>query len=268
MESTHIIGKDGTPVIVTGGHDSYGRRDDCVEEMIVQNTIHTGTVSNLNATHRNTADVLSAVAQGTRDSMEASNRNGIAGIKETSDVGRDNIRETSRAGSDNIRETARGASDNLRETARVGADLAGGISDLRSAIERTNGESRLATTISSGEIRELINTVGSANLMAIKDNGFAIREEGCKTREKVLEESYRTREKSAEQHAALQLQQCKDHAALLAQNAALDVKVSGLKEAICCCIKEATAGTEIKRLESALLDAKFAALGKDKPGNS
>lgn len=240
--SNTVIGKDGYPFVVnSGGND---RRDDCVEELITLGALHNGQIN-----------LLNAIGQGTRDSMEASNRNGIAGIKETSDTGRDNIRETSRAGSDNI-----------RETARVGADLSAAISESRAAIERTSGESRLNTAVLAGEIRELIGTTSTTNLLSIKDNGFAIREDGCKTRERVIEEAYRTREKAAEHFAALQLQECKDFAALTAQNAALDAKVSGLKEAICCCIDKSAAETNIKRLESELLDAKFAAL--DKKGNS
>lgn len=258
-ETTSIIGKDGTPIVTqTGhaGHGNYGYGHN-LENLITQNTINAGAASNLDATHRNTSNVLNAVA----------------------DAARDNIRETSRAGSDNTRETARAGSDNIRETARVGSDISHDISEsrsglsrdiaeLRSAIERTGGESRLSTAIASGEGRELTNKVGTDNLIAIKENGFTIREQACMTREKVLEEAYRTREKAAEQFASLQLQNCKEHADLKQGQATLTAKLDGLKDSICCCVKEAAAESTIERLKSEVLNSKFAALSKDKPGNS
>lgn len=189
---------------------------------------------------------LKAIGDGTRDTVDSVNRTGIAGIKETSDRG----------------------SDNIRETARVGADLSSAISDARSAVERANGESRLSMAIASGEIRELINTTSTTNLIAIKENGYAVREEGCKTRETVLVDGSKTREKSAEQFAALQLQACKDAAALAAQIAE------------CCCEqKQEAAATRAlilaegqKRTEDALRNAQqdilLLKLSNSKPGNS
>ena len=269
MDTTSIIGKDGTPVIVNSPNNGYGygRDRDCVEELIVQNTINAGATSNLEATHRNTTAVIGAIGSAARDTIEASNRNGIAGIKETSDVGRDNIRETSRAGSDNIRETARGASENLRETARVGADLAGSISDLRSAIERTNGESRLSMALASGEIRELINTTAASNLMAIKDNGFAIREEGCKTREVVNDRFYTLNTEMLKGFAASQLEALRNKCDLEKQIAE-----------ICCCVEKdgnvtrsLVLAENTKRLESELQEARLkaaiAGLGTCSNGN-
>jgi len=45
MESTQFIGKDGTPVIVTGGgHGNYNGRDNrCVEELLLHKAISDGT---------------------------------------------------------------------------------------------------------------------------------------------------------------------------------------------------------------------------------
>mgnify|MGYP001603128974 CR=1 FL=1 len=205
MESTHTLaGSNGAPLVVTTGHGhhDYGHRnDDCLETLILSNAIHTSTGS-----------VINAVSDGTRDAAEAANRNGIAGIKETSDTGRDIIRETS----------------------RVGSDLASQIADSRSAVERTSGEGRLATAIAAGEIRELITANSSINLLAIKDNGFAVREEGCKTRERVLEEGCKTREKSAEQYAALQLEAAKNFAAVQLK-ACEDRAALAAQIAECCC---------------------------------
>jgi len=137
MENSTLIGKDGYPVITNtsgnhGGDDSH----------FLAELIHTNSIAD------NSRAVLNAITQGTYAATEASNRNGVAGIKETSEAAR----------------------NNLRETARVGSDLAGAVSDTRSAIERVNGESRLATAIAAGEIRELISRTASDNLVAQKEN--------------------------------------------------------------------------------------------------
>jgi hypothetical protein len=171
----------------------------CLPELLLSQNLDTGFTGVLNAVHNGNAAIIANDAQGVRDAMEASNRNGIANIKQTSDIGIATIKEISDA-----------RTDNIRETSHIGTALTNQISENRAAIERTSGEGRLQMSITSGEIRELINTSSTTNLLAIKDNLSVIREESCKTREKVLEDGCKTREESAEQFAALQLQACQN----------------------------------------------------------
>lgn len=182
--------------------------ESCLADLIQDNAINNGNTSILNAIHNGTSAIISSTAQGTRDSMEAANRNGIAGIKETGDVGR----------------------DNLRETSRVGQDLGFAISESRAAVERTSLEARLSTQVAAAEIREDINSTTRDNLVGIKDNFAAIREEGGKTREHTfrdinivdrdvlkegshgrevtLVEGAKTREREDAHFAKLELQAC------------------------------------------------------------
>lgn len=206
----------------------YGRRDSCVEDLIVLNAINTAQGNTISAIADGTRDAVKETADGTRTTtkaaydaglaaVEAANRNGIAAIKETSDASRDNIRETSRAGSDNI-----------RETSRVGSDLASQLS-----------EARLAMAIADGLIRKDIADSSRDNLIAIKDNGFAIREEGSRTREKLCEVEHNL-EKSifaVEKETLKGFHQTQLEA--LKNKCELEAKI----DAICCCVDKDGAAT-------------------------
>jgi hypothetical protein len=193
MNTTILPTPPTSGAIVTGGYDrGY---DNAVAELITNNNVADNGRAILTAIANGDAEVIAAGQVGhlanqkaTMDAsvagINATNLNGVAGIKETSDASRDNIRETS----------------------RVGSDLGHAISDARSSVERTSAENRLATAIAAGEIRELIGKTGFDNLVAVKDNGFAVREEGCKTRETVLIDGCKTREQEAEHFSKLQYQ--------------------------------------------------------------
>jgi hypothetical protein len=196
MDTSSIIGKDGTPVIVNSpNRNGY-------DQNMYQNDWGHGLYDLLNANNiaDNSRAVLNAIQFGTAQAVEATHRVGVAGIKETSDASR----------------------DNLRETARVGTELSHDISESRAAIERTSAEGRLATAISSGEIRELVREATTTNLLAIKDTDKDVLKESCETRQllqsvattnllqikdiqrDVFAEACKTREESFKQFAQLQ----------------------------------------------------------------
>ncbi len=212
----------------------YGyHKNDCLEELLVLGALHNGQITTLTAVADGTRDTVKAIGDSGRDNIDATNRVGIAAIKETSDASRDNIRETS----------------------RVGADLASAVSESRAAIERTNGESRLNSAVLAGEIRELIGQTSATNLLAIKDNGFAIREEGCKTREVVNDKFYLLNTEMLKGFADNKYEALKNKCELEKQIAE-----------ICCCVDEAAARTQAlilaentKRLESELQEARLKA---------
>ncbi len=122
------------------------------------------------------------------------------------------------------------------------------------ATQKALSDSALAAALTASETRELINTTAYATALGLKDNGFAIREEGCKTREEVIKGN-----------AALALQACKDNAELARQIAE-----------VCCCVDKSASETRAlilsegaKRLESENTNLRMELLLKNsKPGNS
>lgn len=230
------------------------------------NALQTGFTGNLNAVHQNTASVIASSAQGTRDAMEASNRNGIAVLKEVADASRDSIRETARVGFDNI-----------RETSRVGSDLAKDVSDARSSVERTSAENRLQMAIASGEIRELIGTTSTVNLLAIKDNLAAIKEESCKNVMETIKQGCETREVVKDKFYELNTEMLKGFAntqlEALKNKCDLEAKI-----AECCCEQKALTISESnatralilaegqRRLESENADLRLKVLLNDNNG--
>lgn len=196
MENT-VIGKDGYPMVVsTGGYDR-GFNTNGLEELITNNNI---------ADTR--GDILSAIATGTAAVIAADQAGHLVNQKATGDASVAGINATNLNGVSNIEATNRNGLAGITSTERNSGEI-------RMNVAREAGESRLASAINSSEIRELISERATTNLVAIKDNGFLIREEGCKTRERVLEESYRTRERSDDHFAKLLLEAEKTKAAIL-----------------------------------------------------
>ncbi len=229
------------------------RRDDCLSDLVVLNAINTASNGLNNAIADGTRDAIKAAHDAGIASTEAANRNGIAGIKETADASRDAIRETS----------------------RVGSDLANAISDTRSSIERTSLENRLATQVIAGELRQSINDTSRDNLIAIKDNGFAIREEGCKTREVVFSESCKTREEILKGFHQTQLEALKNKCELDARILSESCETRALIEKCCCEQKEQAAVTRAlilsegqKRLETENADLRLKLVLRDSCGGN
>lgn len=156
-------------------------------------------------TNNNIADnsraVLAAIANGDAAIIAADQAGHLVNQKATYDAQVAGINQTNLGAVSTTKAVTDSGSLNLSSTERNSAEI-------RMNVAREAGETRLATAIANGEIRELINEKNTDNLMAIRDNGFAIREEGCKTRELVLIEGHKAREKEAEHFAALQLQAC------------------------------------------------------------
>lgn len=132
-------------------------------------------------------DILTAIASGNAAIIAADQAGHLINQKATGDASVAGINATNLNGVSNTEATNRNGLANITSTERNSGEI-------RMNIAKEAGESRLATAIGNSEIRELIRETATDNLVAIKDNGFAIREEGCKTREVVFTENCKTRE--------------------------------------------------------------------------
>lgn len=135
----------------------------------------------------NSRAILTTVANGNAAIIAADQNGHLINQKATGDASVANITATNLNGVSNIEATNRNGLANITSTER-------NAGEIRMNVAKEAGESRLATAIGSSESRELIRETSTDNLIAIKDNGFAIREEGCKTREVIFAESCKTRE--------------------------------------------------------------------------
>lgn len=220
MDTTILPTPPTSGAIFSSGGNNY---DACVAELITNNNIADNSRAVLTAIANGDAAIIAADQAGhlvnqkaTYDAqvagLNATGMNGTANLKATGDASVANLKATYDAqvaglnatnlGTVSVTKAVTDASSlNLNSTERNSAEI-------RMNVAREAGETRLANAIANGEIRELIGDKSTTNLMAIRDNGFAIREEGCKTRELVLIEGHKTREKEAEHFAALQLQAC------------------------------------------------------------
>lgn len=194
-------------------------RNDCLADLILSNNIADNARAILTTQAQNTAAIIAADQNGH-----------LINQKTTGDASVANINATNLNGVANLKATGDASVANLKAT--YDAQVAGtNITNLTSvATQKAITDSALANALSAAEIRELINTTSTANLVATKD-------EGCKSRELILIEGHKTREKETEHFAALQLQACKDTAAVLLESernkAALAAQI-----AACCCKQE------------------------------
>lgn len=220
---TVVLPTPPTSGAIMSSHNYDRGYDNALAELITNNNVaDTGR------------DILAAIANGDAAIIAADQAGHLVNQKATSDAGIAAINSTNLNGVSNLKATGDASVANLKATydaqvAGINATNLGTVSvtkavtdsgianltsternagEIRMNVAKEAGENRLQTAIASGEIRELVNKSGFDSLVAIKDNGFAIREEGCKTRELVLIEAHKTREKEAEHFAALQLQAC------------------------------------------------------------
>lgn len=137
------------------------------------------------------------------------------------------------------------------------------VTDSNVAITKAVTDAALSSALSSSEIRELIGANSLTTLLSIKDNLSAIKDEGC-----------RTREKETEHYAAIQLEACKNTDAIermvLKTNAELSKQISD-----CCCetkelilqqsneTRDLIRSSELKRLEVENSDLKMQLLLKN-----
>jgi hypothetical protein len=166
MDTTSIIGKDGTPVIVNSpGSHSYG------DSGWNQNN---GLFDLLNANNiaENSRAVLQAIQYASNQGIEASNRVGIAAIESSNRSGIASVEATNRSGVAAVEATNRIGIAGIKETTDVGFSVLAGIS-----------EARLATVVGNGEIRQLVEHTATTNLLAIKDADYKAQLESSKTRE-------------------------------------------------------------------------------------
>ncbi len=252
MDTTILPTPPTSGAIFSSGNNGY---DACVAELITNNNIADNSRAVLAAIANGNASIIAADQAGHLVNQKATSDAGIAGINATNMNGTANLKAIGDASVANLKATydaqvAGINSTNLGTVSTTKAVTDSGLANLTST-ERNAGENRLQTAIVSGEIRELINKTSFDNLVASKENGFAIREEGCKTRELVLIESHKTREKEAEHFAALQLQSCKDTAAILLESERNKAALAAQIAACCCEAREDASKTRALILEEA-----------------
>lgn len=218
--TTSIAGKDGYPMVVTSG-DHDRNNNSCLAELVTNNNIAD-----------NGRAILSAIANGNAAIIAADQSAHLANQKATMDASVAGINATNLNGVSNIEATNRNGLANVTSTERNGGEI-------RMDIAKEAGESRLASAISSSEMRELINATSTANLVAIKENGFTIRDEACKTREILAKQIWDLEKETLKGFHATQLEAQKNEAKLSAQLAK------------CCCENEILTlkqGTETRAL--------------------
>lgn len=174
MDTTTILPTPPTSGAIVQS-SGYGY-DNAIAELITNNNIADNSRAVLTAIANGDAAIIAADQAGHLINQKATMDAAVSGINATNLNGVSNTEATNRNGIANITSTERNSGE------------------IRMNIAKEAGESRVANAISAGEIRELINKTGFDNIVATKDNGFAIREEGCKTREAVFTESCKTRE--------------------------------------------------------------------------
>lgn len=291
MDTTTILPTPPTSGAIVQSSGGYGY-DNALAELITNNNVADNGRAILTATANGDAAIIAAdqaghlvnqkaTGDGTVASISATNLNGTANLKAIGDASVANLKATYDAQVAGINQTNLGTVSVTKAVTDSGSlnlsSIERNSGEIRMNVAREAGETRLATAIANGEIRELINEKSTDNLIAIKENGFAIREEGCKTRETVLRDGCDTREQEAEHFAklqyqaeknkndiekemlkgfaAIQLQQCKDTAELAKQIAE-----------VCCCVEKdgnitrtLILAENTKRLESELQEARLKA---------
>lgn len=259
MDTTTILPTPPTSgaIVQSSGH---GYNDNGLESLILSNSIADNSRAVLAAIANGDAAIIAAdqaghlinqkaTGDGTVASINATNLNGTANLKATYDAQVAGIEAANRNGVANITSTERNSGE------------------IRMNVAKEAGESRLATAMGNSEIRELIRETSTDNLVAIKENGFAIREEGCKTRETVNDRFYALNTEMLKGFADNKFEALKNKCELEKQIAE-----------ICCCVEKdgnitrtLVLSENTKRLESELQEAKLkaaiAGLGKcDKDG--
>ncbi len=149
----------------------------------------------INEVNRNGAANLQATHEANVADLNAINLASVAGINATN-LGTVSVTKNVNDGTVSVTKSITDAAvANINATSLASVSVTKAVTDLA-----------LSSALTAGETRELINTTSYASLIAAKDNGFAIRDEGCKTRETILTTS-----------AAAALQACKDAAELAKQ---------------------------------------------------
>ncbi len=241
MNTTILPTPPTSGAIVTGGYDNgYG-----LSELITNNNIAETSREILAALGTGNASIIANAGVHSVAALNATNLASVSNLKATGDASVAGIKTTT----DGITSVNKNVYDGV-----VSSLNATSLSAV--ATQKAISDSALANALTAGETRELINTTAYATALGLKDNGFAIREEGCKTREEVIKGN-----------AVLALQACKDNAELAKQIAE-----------ICCCVerdgnitRSLVLAENTKRLESELQEARLKAaicgLGRCSTGN-
>ncbi len=239
MNTTILPTPPTSGAIVTGGYDAgYG-----LAELITNNNIAETSREILAAIGTGNSSIISNIGVNSVAALNATNLASVSNLKATGDASVAALKATG----DGVVSVNKSVYDGV--VANMNATNLTSI-----ATQKAISDAALAAALSAGEVRELINKTAYDGLVAAKDNGFAIREEGCKTREEVIKGN-----------AVLALQACKDNAELAKQIAE-----------ICCCVDKSAAETRAlilaegaKRLESENANLRMELLLKNsKPGNS
>lgn len=269
MDTTTILPTPPTSGAIVHSGGNYDRGD-CIEELITNNNIADNSRAILTAIANGNAAIIAADQTGHLVNQKTTGDASVANLKATYDAQVASINATNIG----IVSATKAVTDN--GIANLGATERN-AGEIRMNIAKESGENRIQTAIASGEIRELINTTATTNLLAIKDNLHAIDKEGCRTREVVFAESCKTREQEAEHFAKLQYQAEKNkndiEKEMLKGFAATQLEALKnkceleSKLAECCCeLKEDGAATRAlilsentKRLETELQEARLKA---------
>lgn len=228
MDTTTILPTPPTSgAIVQSSGKGY---DNGLSDLILSNNIADNSRAVLTAVSGGNAAIIAADQAGHLINQKTTGDASVANLKATYDAQVAGINATNLGVVSTTKSVTDNGFANISSTER-------NSSEIRQNLAKESGETRLATAISNGEIRELINLRSAENQMAIKDNLTEILKEGSKTREKFAEH-FAALELQAERNkndiekevlkgnAALALQACKDTAALSAQIAK------------CCCENE------------------------------
>lgn len=198
MDTTTILPTPPTSgaVVQSNGYKGY---DNALAELITNNNIAD-----------NSRAVLTAIANGDAAIIAADQAAHLANQKATMDASISGINAANLNGVANTEATNRNGLANITSTER-------NAGEIRMNVAKEAGESRLAAAIGNSEIRELIRETTTDNLIAIKDNGFAIREEGCKTREHLGQKLWDLEKETLKGFHQTQLEAQKNEAKLSAQ---------------------------------------------------
>lgn len=259
MNTTTVLPTPPTSgAIVTGGYENG--YDNALAELITNNNVAD-----------NGRAILAAIANGNASIIAADQAAHLANQKATMDASVAGINATNLNGVSNIEAINRNGLAGITSTER-------NAGEIRMNVAKEAGESRLAGAISAGEIRELINKTGFDNIVAIKDNGFAIREEGCKTREAEAAHFAALQYQAEKNKNDIEKEMLKGFAAT--QLEALKNKCELEKQIaeICCCVEKdgnitrsLILAENTKRLETELQEARLkaaiAGLGTCDKGN-
>ncbi len=174
-----------------------------------------------------------------------------------------------------ITETHAGTVANIRETSLTGMNLHNNIAENRAAIERTNGEARLASALTTAELRgdikdvlrEVLKETSAISRDVVKEAGHTreeILKESARNQLETVKEASRTREYlfgeivRQGQITDTKIERLSDRTDDRFLNASQrnDDKFSKLQDSvgeICCCVKDAFEKAENARLRDELV---------------